>query len=236
MDEAVLKSKEFKAGDHAHDFPPRAAPPAMTQLWLLRSAVRALSDDRSLFAQKSSLLAEPDLSREVVSPRPPPSFSLSFSHPAAHSHPPRSWRTPAPCLITLPREGDRSIAPWNAALTCATAGGRWPRRCARSTCSRRTLSRCCSSPPRSRRSLGRLRTFARRPRACLETDHPRGALVRARRCRTCPSYGPASSTSSSATWRSSPRIGRGWVQVGVLQLRVQLAVVARISAAFRPPS
>mmetsp|Transcript_18097 Transcript_18097/g.60718 ORF Transcript_18097/g.60718 Transcript_18097/m.60718 type:complete len:759 (-) Transcript_18097:128-2404(-) len=66
MDETVLKSKEFKAGDHAHDFPPRAAPPAMTQLWLLRSAVRALSDDRSLFAQKSSLLAEPDLSREVA--------------------------------------------------------------------------------------------------------------------------------------------------------------------------
>ena len=61
MDEAVLKSKEFKAGDHAHDFPPRAAPPAMTQLWLLRSAVRALSDDRSLFAQKSSLLAEPEV-------------------------------------------------------------------------------------------------------------------------------------------------------------------------------
>ena len=88
MDEAVLKSKEFKAGDHAHDFPPRAAPPAMTQLWLLRSAVRALSDDRSLFAQKSSLLAEPDLSREVMFPRPPPlSLSRSLTPQRTHTHP-----------------------------------------------------------------------------------------------------------------------------------------------------
>jgi len=89
MDEAVLKSKEFKSGDHAHDFPPRAAPPAMTQLWLLRSAVRALSDDRSLFAQKSSLLAEPDLSREVLFPRPPPPLSLSRSLTPhrTHTHP-----------------------------------------------------------------------------------------------------------------------------------------------------
>ena len=65
MDEKRIVSKEFKFASHADDYPARAAAPSQTQLWLMRASARALYDERAPYT-KSSLMNEPDLSKETV--------------------------------------------------------------------------------------------------------------------------------------------------------------------------
>ena len=56
MDEEAMKSKDFKNSSHSLDYPARSAPPAQTQLWLMRATVRALYDERQPHMKASMLL------------------------------------------------------------------------------------------------------------------------------------------------------------------------------------